>query len=130
MNELGDSFLFTWFILSTLGLVAVFAMSGTVFLNYYAKPDFKQWQRKINPEYPQPSKIREEILQTIKGLWVATICPALSIYLSQHGKTNSFCGMPKGYDATYLVAQFFLTWIVSDFYEFFYHYLGHSFKVR
>ena len=36
-----------------------------------------------NPKFPSVEKVRDEIIQMVKGMTCATICPALSIYLAQ-----------------------------------------------
>jgi lathosterol oxidase len=125
----GSNFLFTWALLSLLGIGAVAFFSGSVFLAYYAWPNYDQWRRKINPEYPSAEKVRSEVLQTLKGLAVATICPALSLYLAQHGQSKAFCGVTKQYGLGYNLLSFLVIWVVADFYEFFYHYLGHKFSL-
>jgi lathosterol oxidase len=128
-NVLGSNFLLTWLLLSISGIFAVAFFSGSVFLSYYSNPTYQQWKRKINPEYPTPEKVRSEILQTLKGLAIATICPALSLYLAQNGQSKAFCGVTEHYGIGYNLASFVLIWIVSDFYEFFYHHLGHRFML-
>lgn len=63
----------------------------------------------------------------IKGIVTAAFCPALSLYLAQHKLSKGYCGAPEGYGYGYMAFTFVTTWIVSDFFEFFYHYLGHSY---
>lgn len=120
------AFLLTWISLSLLGAIAIFSISGAVFLAYYARPTYEQWRRKINPAYPSPEKVKSEVLQTLKGLVVATLCPALSLHLAQDGGlSRAFCGS-GGYGALYHAACFAIVWLASDIYEWAYHVLGHS----
>ena len=41
-----------------------------------------------NPKFPSVEKVRDEIIQMVKGMTCATICPALSIYLAQSKSTK------------------------------------------
>ena len=43
-----------------------------------------------NPKFPSVEKVRDEIIQMVKGMTCATICPALSIYLAQSKCTKNF----------------------------------------
>lgn len=79
--------------------------------------------------------VQNEILATAKGTIVAAIPPTLSIYFSNLGIGNAYCGLQDdrfeitmNYGGLYILGSFFLTWILSDFYEFFYHRLGHTQK--
>lgn len=56
----------------------------------------------------------------LKGVGTATICPALSLWLSWQGYSTAYCGM-GGYSWQYQVGTFFATWLASDFVEFYYH---------
>lgn len=131
-----------------LGGILPWNLRCSVFLTYYAKPTFEQWQRKTNPAYPPPEKVRDEILQTLKGLVTATICPALALFLAQHGGSQAYCGVGE-HGWSYLLVSFLASWIFVDFYggcacplpslrgteelppvgaaaaEFYYHHLGH-----
>ena len=141
VSLLGGDFLPTWCLLSLLGLVTVFITSGTVF-NWggYARPTYALWQRKTNPKYPTPEKVRDEIVQMLKGLWAATLCPTLSLWLSKRGLSKGYCSLdaidaPHNAAATpyttsmqYLVLQFAIIWVGSDFLEFAYHRVGHTFS--
>ena len=50
----------------------------------------------------------------------------IALYLAKSGQSKAFCGSQKGY--TYDILSFLCVWITCDFYEFFYHYLGHKFE--
>jgi lathosterol oxidase len=82
-----------------------------------------------NPAFPPVEKVRDEIIQTIKGMMCATMCPSLSLYLA---KTEALGGISKAYcgrwgDQTFTEHAVTALLIVaaSDFYEFAYHRLGH-----
>jgi Delta7-sterol 5-desaturase len=118
------SFLVTWVVLSVLALVMTMAMSGLIFYRWYWRPSFAQWQRKSNPEFPAPGMVRREVLQMVKGLLTATLCPALSLHLVKSGWSKAYCGVGER-GVGYLILTFFVLWIGTDFFEFYYHRLGH-----
>jgi lathosterol oxidase len=120
-----DSFFLTWAVLAGLGITSLFAFSGTLFYKYYFNPTFEQWQWKSNPKFPTPHKVRDEIRQMLKGAITGTALPALALTLSKTGHSQAFCNAERGY--AYDIATFFGLWITCDFYEWFYHYLGHQF---
>ena len=125
--EASGSFFTTWLTLTLLGFSSQLLMSGSCFYAYYMRPTFSSWQYKSNPKYPPPTMVRDEIIQMVKGLCSATLCPAASLYLARHGYSKGYCGITEEYGWGYLSVTFLLTWILSDFYEFFYHHLGHRF---
>ena len=47
-------FFTTWVAITLIGLVMTGLMSGILFYRTYWKPTHETWQRKINPEYPEP----------------------------------------------------------------------------
>jgi len=126
LHALGSHPVLTWALLSALGVVAVAVMSGSVFLAYYVRPTYEQWTRKLNPAYPSAGAVRDEVLQTLKGLLTATICPAASLALAQRGLSRAYCGLPGAHTAGEQVLAFFAIWVACDFYEWFYHWVGHT----
>eukprot|EP01119_Soliformovum_irregulare_P003645 TRINITY_DN144_c0_g1_i1.p1 TRINITY_DN144_c0_g1~~TRINITY_DN144_c0_g1_i1.p1 ORF type:complete len:296 (+),score=52.42 TRINITY_DN144_c0_g1_i1:25-912(+) len=121
------NFLVTWTVLSVLGFIFIMSSSGAIFLKYYVNPTYEMWKKKTNPKYPTPDKVKEEIILMLKGMLTATFCPALSLHLAQNGLSQAYCGVyheDKG--IMYLIFSFFVVWLASDFYEFFYHRIGHT----
>lgn len=118
-------FLLTWLVLTILGFVLTMVMSGTLFRLYYWKPTFETWRYKSNPQFPKPAMVRREVLQMLKGIYTATLCPAIALHLVSFGWSHAYAGL-GGYSWGYNVFTFFFVWIVSDLYEFAYHRLGHS----
>jgi lathosterol oxidase len=114
-----------WLAMTFLALSIVMVLSGSLFSYYYIRPTFQKWRTKTNPEYPTPEAVRDEIVQMIKGLMVATVCPALSVFLAARGWSKAYCGVGE-MGVGYLVASFFVLWVVNDLYEFAFHYIGHS----
>jgi len=89
------------------------------------KVTYDKWIHKSNPKFPSPLSVRNEILQMMKGMATATLCPAISIYLAHHGLSQAYCGLGK-YGMGYDIFQFFFIWIGTDLWEFYYHRLGHT----
>lgn len=119
------NFLATWLILTLIAFVIIMLLSGSLFWKYYMNPTYESWRYKTNPQYPPPEKVRDEILTMLKGLGTAIICPSLSLWLTQHGYSRAYCGF-EAYGVGYTIFSFFVTWIISDFWEFWYHRLGHT----
>ena len=133
-NAVSD-FVVAWGVLTLLGGLSMAILSGGVFYCSYARPTFEQWQWKLNPEFPEPAKVRLEIKQMLKSLLAATLCPAAALLLSQKkfsGVAHAYCSVapkgevPWGLSAqAYLAVQFVIFWVGSDFYEWAYHQVGH-----
>jgi lathosterol oxidase len=122
--EISPNPILTWMVLNLLGLAMIGVMSGGLFLLYYVRPTYDKWLRKSNPEFPAPASVKQEILQMTKGMMVATLCPAIAMWMGQHGYSKAYCGVGD-MGVPYLVASFFGIWIASDLFEFAYHQLGH-----
>jgi len=121
-----DNFFLAWGVLFTLGVTSLFTLSGTVFYKYYVNPTYEMWEWKSNPKYPKPEKVRDEIRQMLKGALCGTICPALALTtLKTSGHSKAFCNAERGWQ--YEIISFLVLWLFSDWYEWFYHYLGHRF---
>jgi len=117
-----------WFTLSAASLVLLFVLSGVPFYFLYFRPTYNLWKYKINPAYPPPEKVKQEITVMLQGLLPSTFCPALSLYLVKKGWSQGYCGVePNGYG--WLFGTFLLLCFFCEFYEFFYHWCGHSFSV-
>lgn len=125
--SVGESFLLTWLACSVVAVVSVFSTSGPLFYWYYCKVTFEKWQQKSNPKFPSVEKVRDEIIQMLKAVACAAICPALSVYLAVHGYSKAYCGM--GPSIWHHVAEFVGILLVSDFWEFLYHFCGHRYKI-
>eukprot|EP00127_Corallochytrium_limacisporum_P005509 Clim_evm26s207 gene=Clim_evmTU26s207 len=120
-------FIATWLGMTLAGLITVITMSATVFYAYYWEPTYEQWTRKSNPEYPSAVKVREEILTMCRGMATATFCPALSIVLAHNGMSKAYCGFPEQHNGVLEQVFVFLgVWAFSDFFEWAYHYIGHT----
>lgn len=124
----GSSLLSIWIAANVSMLPILMLASGPVFYLYYwpSNVTYEKWKYKSNPKFPSAEKVRDEIIQMVKGMTCATICPAISIYLAQTGSpfSKALCGWGD-YSWQYHLATFMGVWICSDFYEFLYHRLGH-----
>jgi lathosterol oxidase len=127
---IGGNFPATWAVLSFLGFLSIASSSAVVFKLYFIDITFEKWQTKINPEYPTAKKVRDEIVLMLKGLCFSALCPALSLYLSSQGLSQAYCTFSEGneYGLPYHIFQFAVITLVSDFYEWGYHRLGHIYK--
>lgn len=114
----------TWAALAVIGFLLAGAMSAVLFRLSYWKPAFERWQRKTNPEYPDPLMVRREVLMFAKGVAIAVMPAALALWLVHTGWSKAYCGLGD-YGWGYLVFSFFAVWIGSDFLEFLYHRFGH-----
>ena len=119
------NFFTTWLALTVIAFVLTMLMSGALFWRYYWRPSFETWQLKSNPQFPRPLMIRREVLQMLKGIYTATLCPAIALHLVDAGWSQAYGGL-GGHSWGYLVFTFFVVWIGSDLYEFAYHRLGHT----
>eukprot|EP00658_Telonema_sp_P-2_P035435 TRINITY_DN2576_c0_g1_i4.p2 TRINITY_DN2576_c0_g1~~TRINITY_DN2576_c0_g1_i4.p2 ORF type:complete len:103 (+),score=49.61 TRINITY_DN2576_c0_g1_i4:217-525(+) len=61
------NFFSTWMALTLLGLTSITFFSFILFHFYYVNCTFEKWQYKSNPKFPQADKVREEIIQMLKG---------------------------------------------------------------
>jgi lathosterol oxidase len=121
------NFFTTWAVLTLLALAATMAMSAWIFRRYYWAPTIETWRKKSSPNYPSPELVRREVLQMLKGLVTATICPALALTLSQHGWGHAYCGVGER-GVGWLVISFFAVWLGTDLFEFAYHRVGHVWR--
>ncbi len=120
-----SNFFGTWAAITVLTLLTNLILSGTLFYHFYVKVTYEKWLKKSNPAFPSPTKVKEEILQMIKGIGTSTLCPATSLYLASKGMSQAYCGVqPFGWG--YLFFTFILCWGLSDFLEWAYHRFGHT----
>ena len=132
MCSISSNFLVLWISLSILGLFTILISSSLAFYYYYINITFEKWQHKINPEYPTPQKVRDEIVLMLKGIVFSALCPALSIYMTNRNIwTKAYCTFSDDniYTWQYHILQFVGIVLVSDGYEWYYHRLGHTVKI-
>jgi len=134
-NYAMDSFFLNWLMVTVLSSLSIFLLSGPVFYKLYwpTQVTYEKWVMKCNPKFPTPEKVRDEIVQSVKALWCAALCPALAFWLYAKGDAApvqfyGYCGTTHEYGMWYNLATFVLFWLGSDFFEFAYHYIGHRFS--
>lgn len=101
-------------------------LSGSLFYCYYGNPTFESWQYKSNPKFPSPLLVKKEIIHMLKGLSVATLCPAFSLVSSRAGLSKGYCGEAEPSNLP-LLWQALLIFFFTDLYEYIYHCFGHAF---
>jgi len=126
LSQSSNSILETWIYLSLLETIFLFVTSAPTFYYYYARSNvtYEKWIYKSNPKYPSPEKVRDEIVQMMKGMFCATIMPVISLHLANVGVGNAFCGW-GGRTVSYHLGVMAFSWIMADLFEFLYHRLGH-----
>ena len=104
-------------------------LSTLVFIPLYARPSYENWKAKCNPRFPSPSLVRKEIIHTVKGLTVATLVPAFTLYASAPSRAYSqgYCGNPYGLSISGWLLQTVCIFAFSDLVEYIYHYCGHRY---
>jgi len=130
----GESFLLTWLAVTIMAAITDLTFSGVAFYKLYwpSQVTYEKWCWKTNPKYPTLEKVRDELIQTSKGMCFAALSPAFTLWFYAQGDTSlvtsyGFCGVLPEYGWTYNVFCFFVVWFGSDFWEFLYHYMGHRF---
>eukprot|EP00747_Dinoflagellata_sp_TGD_P210020 gnl/TRDRNA2_/TRDRNA2_83363_c0_seq1.p1 gnl/TRDRNA2_/TRDRNA2_83363_c0~~gnl/TRDRNA2_/TRDRNA2_83363_c0_seq1.p1 ORF type:complete len:381 (+),score=58.08 gnl/TRDRNA2_/TRDRNA2_83363_c0_seq1:100-1242(+) len=133
LSSVGELWLPTFLAFCALSIGLTVVMSGSLFYFYYwpSQVTYEKWTRKTNPKFPPPEKVRDEITQMLKSSAMTAVCPATSIWLAVHNSSQAFCGSQTPFGVgwaalAYNTLIFLLVFIISDFFEFFYHYLGHK----
>jgi lathosterol oxidase len=120
------NFFTTWLVLAVMAFVLMMLMSGTLFLLLLLAAHVRAWQQQVEPAVPpKPQMVRREVLQMLKGIYAATALPRARAPPGRLGVVECL-RRARGYGVGYLVFTFFVAWIGSDLYEFFYHRLGHT----
>ena len=117
--------LLTWGLLTALALPTILGISAAVFRAWYYSPRYEQWRTKSNPCYPEPAKVRSEVLLTLQCGALSVLPAALALHLAHQGRSKAYCGLGArgwGYELGAAAAVLLL----SDFFEWAYHFAGHS----
>jgi len=128
--EIGGQYGFfaVWITMTVLGFVSVIFLSTIVFIPYYVRPTYEMWVMKCNPKFPSPAWIKKEIVHMSKGLAVATLCPAFTLFASFAGLSNGYCGDPHNIGLKGFLWETVVIILLTDFFEYSYHWIGHRFK--
>jgi lathosterol oxidase len=137
---LPEHFVFLWLASGVGAGLAVLLGSGISFCKLY-KPDYKLWLYKSNARYPTAQMVRAEILQTYKGVFFASIFPALSLHyrdsmlgycpaqVEPSDDANSFAWVLARDSLLRVALEIILIVTITDFFEFIYHWCGHFFDL-
>ena len=130
MLSVSNNFFVIWGLFWLSSCIITTCSSATVFWAYYAKRNvtYARWTYKTNPKFPPVNKVRAEIVQFLKGLTAASLCPAIAAYLLKQGVGRGYLDMGQ-YGTWYEVLCFIVVLVASDLYEFYYHRLGHIYPV-
>lgn len=109
------------------GILFVSLVSTIAFYYFYCKPTYEKWRHKSSAEYPDPLKVRVEIVQMLKGSAVSSVNAALAVYLASRQLSLGHCATPStasgwALELLYQTIYFFFL----EFYSFLYHYCGHT----
>jgi len=127
--RLGENLVETWVVLIVLATVFIGLLSSIPFYLLYQKPNYELWRWKFNPRFPPPEKVKDEIQKSGLGLLVATLPPALCLYLTKHGMTKGYCGFEEeGHGVEAAIRQYLITWAMGDIFHWSYHHFGHSYE--
>jgi sterol desaturase/sphingolipid hydroxylase (fatty acid hydroxylase superfamily) len=122
------SFVHLWAVLSILSAVFMTVASLLLFIPLYVFPSFQVWKYKINPEFPSPVKVKEEISAMLRGVCCSTICPAAAIVMTRFRYGHGYCGSLVPYGWVNMCFTMAVVWLLTDFYQFLYHWSGHTFR--
>ncbi len=115
---------------SIMGMCSVFLvivlMAAPTFYYLYMKATYETWRWKTIKTYPPAEIVAMEIIQSTVGALVTVVMPVAAIWLSQRGLAMGYCGLGR-YGWWYDVWQLVLIVVVSDWWQWFYHYVGHCF---
>jgi lathosterol oxidase len=128
MQNSSMGFVETWALLTLAGWASLALTSGIPFYMYYVNPSFEAWKVKTNKSYPSPELVRSEAYKSARGTIAVTLCPTLALYLAKSGHSQAYCGMDK-YGWLHEVLQFAVIFVVVDFFEWGWHYMGHHFDL-
>jgi len=125
MNESEFGFIEIWILLTVLAWFFLTITSGIPFYYYYHKPTFEKWLIKTNKIYPKPEVVRSEAYKSLKGCIFVTLSPTLALYLAKyHLYSKAYCGNKYGWE--YEMISFCAIFLLTDFFEWGWHYLGHK----
>ena len=85
--------LLTWGLLTALALPTILGISAAEFRAWYYSPRYEQWRTKSNPCYPEPAKVRSEVLLTLQCGALSVLPAALALHLAHQGRSKAYCGL-------------------------------------
>jgi lathosterol oxidase len=130
LQYIPENFFAIWAIMAVSAGIVINLGSGLTFRWLYVNASYDKWQYKSNAKFPSPAAVRDEALTTWKAVVHATAWPSLAIYFRSSSWTHGYCPQDPDYDEVSAAAfsnviQFLFIFLITDFYEFAYHFLGH-----
>lgn len=116
--------LLVWTAYAAFTYVVLTGSSVAAFIYYYVYPTYNKWRFKSNPKYPSPTYVLGELfLGGILGPWAVTFVASIHLYLISNGTFKHHCDTPTTW--SYRLFSAVMVIVVTDFYEWGWHYLGH-----
>jgi lathosterol oxidase len=113
-----------WMFFSLFGYLVLTGASIAAFIYWYVYPTYEKWCTKTNPKYPSPTYVAGELfLGGILGPLAVSFSMSIHLYLIGNGTLRHHCDTPLTWQHRLLSAV--LGVVIIDFYEWFWHYLGH-----
>jgi len=113
-----------WMAYSGFAWVVLTCPSVACFVHYYGYPTYEKWCYKTNPKYPSPTYVLGELfLGGILGPPSVTVVASLHLFYIANGTLKHHCDTPQTWGYRIFSAMFVV--VVTDFYEWGWHYLGH-----
>lgn len=117
-------FLLLWMAYAAFVYVVLTGSSIAAFCYYYVYPTYDKWRFKTNPKYPSPTYVLGELfLGGILGPPSVSLVAAIHLFLVANGTLKHHCDTPVTWSYRLFSALFVI--IVTDLYEWGWHYLGH-----
>eukprot|EP00658_Telonema_sp_P-2_P083874 TRINITY_DN9189_c0_g1_i4.p1 TRINITY_DN9189_c0_g1~~TRINITY_DN9189_c0_g1_i4.p1 ORF type:complete len:347 (+),score=82.76 TRINITY_DN9189_c0_g1_i4:152-1192(+) len=119
-----SSWLTIWLAYAGFGYVMLTGSSLAAFIYLYCYPTYNKWKYKSNPKYPTATYVMGEVLLGgILGPLVVAFAPSIHLYLIADGHYKHHCDTPQSW--SYKLLSAFLVVLITDFYEWGWHFLGH-----
>lgn len=119
-----SGWLLVWIAYAGFVYVVLTGSSVVAFCYYYVYPTYDKWRFKSNPKYPSASYVLGELfLGGILGPPSVTFVASIHLHLISNGTLRHHCDTPTTW--SYRLFSACMVILVTDFYEWGWHYLGH-----
>jgi lathosterol oxidase len=120
-----DGWVRIWLAYSFFGYIALTLPSAAAFVYLYGRPTYDKWRWKTNPKYPSATYVAGELfLGGILGPFGVSVVSSIHLYLIQpQGPLRHHCETPLTWE--HRLVSLVMAVVLADFYEWFWHYLGH-----
>lgn len=118
------AWLMIWLTYSMFVYLVLTGSSIAAFVYYYVYPTYDKWRFKTNPKYPSPTYVAGELfLGGFLGPLGVTVVSSIHLYLIGNGTLRHHCDTPLTWQ--HRLMSVVLATVITDFYEWGWHYLGH-----